>query len=190
MDNLCVSLHCEDDKRKEELRELLEVHEVEVRPKAPYQLLVDEPLGWVSLEPESQPWDTCIIMSHNRCPAYQLDLLDLKPAALLTSMNVKTWLQTLADVRTGRFNRPKLSTPLTPAERRTLQLVAKGHTNDEIAALRGVKTGTVKNVLSTIYQKLYLKSRVQAALYYYGHWHLLLDWSPPPHIKVREAARK
>ena len=85
----------------------------------------------------------------------------------------------------GRVHHPELSTPLTPAERRTLQLVAKGHTNDEIASLRGVKVGTVKNVLSTIYQKLYLKSRVQAALYYYGHWHLLLDWSPPPHIHRR-----
>ena len=101
MDTLCVSLHCEDDKRKEELRELLEGHEVEVRQEAPYQLLVDEPLGWVSLEPHAQLWDRCIIMSHNRCPAYQLDLLDLGPAALLTSMNVKTWLQNLGGRNEG-----------------------------------------------------------------------------------------
>ena len=186
MDNLCLSLHCEDDNRKEELRELLESHNIKVRSEAeaPYQLLVDEPLGWASLEPHIRPWNECIIMSHNRCPAYQLDLLELKPAALLTSTSVKVWLQTLIDVKSGCFSRPQPVTPLTPAERQTLRLLARGHTNDEIASLRGIKAGTVKNVLSTIYQKLHLRSRVQAALYYYGHWHLLLDWSLPPHLRL------
>lgn len=185
MDALPISVHCEDEKRKEELQELLSSHGVEVRQEAPYQVLVDEPFGWASLTPQPRQWNRCVILSHNRCPAYQLDLLDLQPAALITSSSVKTWLHTLANLRAGQRNYPELDTPLTRMERRTLQLVAQGHTNLEIAELRGVKEGTVKNVLSTIYQKLYLKSRVQAALYYYGHWHLLLDWSPPPHIRRR-----
>ena len=134
MDVVPVSLDCNDDKRKEELCELLGSHGVEVKREAPYQVLVDEPLGWASLEPETRTWERCVILSHNCCPAYQLDLLDLQPAALITSSTVKSWLHTLASLRRGQRSYPDPSTPLTRMERRTLQLVARGHTNCEIAA--------------------------------------------------------
>ena len=183
MSDLSVSLHCADERRHEDFRELLSSHGAKVNQEAPYQVLVDEPLGWASTTSPQRQWERCIVVTHNRCPAYQLDLLDLQPAALVTSSNVKTWLRTLADVKLGPAEQPEIFTPLTRSERRTLQFAARGHTNDEIASLRKVAEGTVKNVLSIIYQKLYLKSRVQAALYYYGHWHLLLDWTPPPHVR-------
>ena len=183
MNDLSISLHCADERRHEDFRDLFSSHGVDVKQEAPYQVLIDEPLGWASTTAPQQKWEQCVIMTHNRCPAYQLDLLDLQPAALVTSSNINTWLRTLMDVQLGRAEQPQPLTPLTLAERHTLQLVARGHTNSEIALERGVQEGTVKNVLSTIYQKLYLKSRVQAALYYYGHWHLLLEWTPPPHIQ-------
>ena len=183
MGKISVSLHCGDDSRQGEFRELLELHGVEVRRQAPYEVLVDEPVGWVSTRAPVREWQRCIIVTGNRCPDYQLDLLELQPAALLSDFDAEVWRRTLAVIEMGDQLHPKPSTPLTRAERRTLQLVAEGLTNDEIAARRRVGAGTVKNTLSVVYQKLHLKSRVQAALYYYGIWHLLLDWRPPPHIE-------
>ena len=178
-----VSLRCGDSSRQAEFKALLEAHNVEIQARASYQILVDEPVGWVSTKAPVREWQRAIVVTGNRCPAYQLDLLERQPAALLSDFNARVWRQVLAAIKVGERLHPRPSTPLTKAERRTLQLVAQGLTNEEIAQGRGVGAGTVKNSLSVIYQKLHLKSRVQAALYYYGIWHLLLDWQPPPHLE-------
>lgn len=54
---------------------------------------------------------------------------------------------------------------LTPREKELLNLLANGVTNREIAKLLNLSDGTVRVYLSTIYQKLGVKSRTQAILH-------------------------
>ena len=182
-----IGLFCGSEKRHDDFAMFLETRGFNVTSNASHHLLVDEPLGWVSLKlTELQP-DCCIIASQNPCPAYRLDLLDPKPAALVYPQNEEVLLKTISVVQAGKRVYPELYTPLTVSERRTLRFVAQGYTNKEVARLRRVKEGTIKNTLSAIYAKLHLTSRVQAAHYYFGNWHLLIDWVPPPHVDWRRA---
>lgn len=54
---------------------------------------------------------------------------------------------------------------LTPAEMEVLRLVAQGKDNGEIAVQLRLSDKTIANRVSTIYQKLQVNNRVQAALY-------------------------
>jgi NarL family two-component system response regulator LiaR len=60
---------------------------------------------------------------------------------------------------------PPTEDPLTPREMETLQLVAQGLTNQEIADRLVISQRTVRNYVSNILGKLHLANRVQAALY-------------------------
>lgn len=55
--------------------------------------------------------------------------------------------------------------PLTRREEETLRLIARGLTNQEIAAKLGVHERTVAKYVSNILDKLHLANRTQAALY-------------------------
>jgi NarL family two-component system response regulator LiaR len=55
--------------------------------------------------------------------------------------------------------------PLTRREEETLRLIARGLTNQEIAARLGVHERTVAKYVSSILDKLHLANRTQAALY-------------------------
>jgi len=55
--------------------------------------------------------------------------------------------------------------PLTRREEETLRLIARGLTNQEIAAKLGVHERTVAKYVSSILDKLHLANRTQAALY-------------------------
>ena len=55
--------------------------------------------------------------------------------------------------------------PLTPRELETLQLIARGLSNQEIANELGVNDRTVAKYVSSILNKLHLANRTQAALY-------------------------
>lgn len=65
--------------------------------------------------------------------------------------------------------------PLTPREREVLQLIADGKTNLEIANQLQISLGTVKKHITNILDKLHLRSRVEAALY----WRSYKDTEPP-----------
>jgi NarL family two-component system response regulator LiaR len=55
--------------------------------------------------------------------------------------------------------------PLTPREHETLKLIARGLSNQEIAATMVVHERTVAKYVSSILEKLHLANRTQAALY-------------------------
>jgi NarL family two-component system response regulator LiaR len=60
---------------------------------------------------------------------------------------------------------PPTSDPLTEREVEVLRLVAKGESNQEIAAQLTISDATVRTHVSNILGKLHLASRTQAALY-------------------------
>ena len=55
---------------------------------------------------------------------------------------------------------------LSPQERRVLALIADGCTNKEAGAKLGLSEKTVKNYLSTIFEKLHVSRRAEAAVIY------------------------
>jgi DNA-binding NarL/FixJ family response regulator len=71
-------------------------------------------------------------------------------------------------IRTRRDGAPAAE-PLTEREREVLALVAKGHSNKEIAALLDITERTARTHVSNILGKLDLASRTQAALWAIEH---------------------
>jgi len=53
---------------------------------------------------------------------------------------------------------------LSPQEKRVLALIAEGCTNKEVAAQLGLSEKTVKNYLSTVFEKLHVSRRAEAAV--------------------------
>ena len=53
---------------------------------------------------------------------------------------------------------------LSPQEKRVLALIAGGNTNKEVAAQLGLSEKTVKNYLSTVFEKLHVSRRSEAAV--------------------------
>ena len=56
---------------------------------------------------------------------------------------------------------------ISDKEREVLELVAKGHSNREIAGQLYLSEGTVRNYISSLLDKLCLRDRTQLAVYYY-----------------------
>lgn len=73
------------------------------------------------------------------------------------------------------FRSPEMRESLTPKETTVLQLIARGHSNRDIAAQQGVSEATVKTHVSRLLGKLGLESRTQAALYALRHGLATLD---------------
>ena len=65
----------------------------------------------------------------------------------------------------GHLRQDPLDT-LTAQERRVLELTAEGKSNKQIAASMNLGEGTVRNYLSSIFSKLHVENRVEAAT----HW--------------------
>jgi NarL family two-component system response regulator LiaR len=61
--------------------------------------------------------------------------------------------------------RPPTSDPLSEREMQVLRLVARGESNQQIAASLRISEATVRTHVSNILSKLHLASRTQAALY-------------------------
>ncbi len=60
---------------------------------------------------------------------------------------------------------PPTGEPLTERELEVLRLLARGESNQQIAAALGISEATVRKHVSSILSKLHLASRTQAALY-------------------------
>ncbi len=76
--------------------------------------------------------------------------------------------QVLDRLRRGPDEDPALS-PLTPQERRILELIGEGMTNRQIAEAMFLAEKTVKNYVSTLLAKLGLERRTQAAVFAAHH---------------------
>ncbi len=68
-------------------------------------------------------------------------------------------------VRTGNTTRDGLAL-LSPQEKRVLALIAEGCTNKEVGVKLGLSEKTVKNYLSTVFEKLQVSRRAEAAALY------------------------
>ena len=139
-------------------------------------IIIDRPTGWAFLDYPLSKMPESLVLSDNPCPEYRLELWEYQPLGLVEEISLNAVLNTVKALEEGAFTRSLASTHLTPSERVCLRLVAGGKTNKEIAVARKVTEGTVKNSLSSISDKLGLKTRIQLAHYYYGNWHLLKGW--------------
>jgi two-component system response regulator DevR len=68
-------------------------------------------------------------------------------------------------VKAGGSNRDALAT-LSAQEMRVLALIAEGCTNKEVGVRLGLSEKTVKNYLSTVFEKLHVTRRAEAAVIY------------------------
>ncbi len=68
-------------------------------------------------------------------------------------------------VRTGGGGRDALAS-LSPQEKRVLALIAEGCTNKEVGVKLGLSEKTVKNYLATVFEKLHVSRRAEAAVIY------------------------
>jgi DNA-binding NarL/FixJ family response regulator len=66
--------------------------------------------------------------------------------------------------RPAQPNRPSLA----PREQEVLALVAKGYVNKEIATSLGLTLETVRWYLKSVYEKLHVRSRTEAAMKFFG----------------------
>jgi DNA-binding CsgD family transcriptional regulator len=182
-----VTLHCGIDQLSAEVTLALTDLGMLIGPKADAALVLDAPVGWALWRCQQLEQPRSVIVSDNPCPEYRLDLLDNHPATLLSGASMADIAMALQGEYATPLPRP--DTPLFPAERLTLRLLATDHRNCDIARVRRVEMQTVKNTIYTLYRKLNLTSRLQAAHYYFGNWHLLNGWTPPPHVTVPAALK-
>jgi len=68
-------------------------------------------------------------------------------------------------VKSGGSGRDAFSS-LSPQEKRVLALIAEGCTNKEVGVKLGLSEKTVKNYLSTVFEKLHVSRRAEAAVIY------------------------
>ncbi len=68
-------------------------------------------------------------------------------------------------VKSGNSGRDALAS-LSPQEKRVLALIAEGCTNKEVGVKLGLSEKTVKNYLSTVFEKLHVSRRAEAAVIY------------------------
>jgi DNA-binding NarL/FixJ family response regulator len=152
-----------------------------IQPDADITLIIDGPWG-IALQfllqqaADHKPGSKAIVLSDNPCPEYWEDLWDFGLCALLVNgHNLPDIIKALERAQKGETFRqiPGHESPLSRGERKLLCGAAMSLENQEIANQQNLKLGTVKNGLTRVFEKLGLKNRVQATLYYWGLWHLL-----------------
>lgn len=75
----------------------------------------------------------------------------------------------IATFRRPTFNGEKAAdSDLTPREKEILQMIAKGYANKEIAGHLGISTGTARNHIGHIYEKMHVRCRAEATAKYLG----------------------
>ena len=102
----------------------------------------------------------------------QIDILTRLADVVVGEMEVRlaarqavTAIVNEAESRASESARDVFTEPLSPRERQVLQALAEGLTNNEIAELLSVGQPTVKTHLQSVYQKLGVRNRVEAAAF-------------------------
>ena len=150
------------------VREWLHPWDVEAQP---VQVLLDHPAllatGW--LERLTGP---VLVLTENRCPHYLHWLSEAGWSVLVAPRSPGEVVQAASCVLSGGtvYRGPELHSVsgLYPRERAVLYAIAMGLDNAEIAAWLEVSVKTVANVACEVLDKLGLKNRVEAALYFRG----------------------
>jgi DNA-binding NarL/FixJ family response regulator len=86
--------------------------------------------------------------------------------ALIAPAVTTRLLQAFADADRSRSRREPIE-PLTPREEEVLRTVARGRTNNEIAAELDISLSTVKSHLASLMTKLGVRNRVEIAMWAY-----------------------
>lgn len=144
-------------------------------PDAQTTLLLDLPLGFGlhTIQTTLVPSRDLIIVTQNLCPEYWDDLCDFQPSAVVLENTLGRDLEyAFAATQSCTCYRSILpaNSRLTFSERKVLRLLACGLSNPQIADKTGVQHKTIRNVLTTIYEKLGVENRTDALLYYWGTW--------------------
>lgn len=158
----------------------LEQHGFAYDPDAPITVILDTPYGFAMQTLAALPATAHrrIVVTWNPCAEYRADLGEMHPDVLLTDPSLNGDLTAaIRRVARGECCEETLRVPtsLTPTERQMLRLLAHGYATQQIAEQLCVQGQTVRNTLTTIYQKLGLTSRNEAMLYYWGTWHAFTE---------------
>ena len=103
-----------------------------------------------------------VIVPDRAAPVLALMLYDTVP--LPDPLDPAVTARVMQLVRSGS-GRDALA-DLSPQERRVLALIAEGKTNKEVGNDLGLTEKTVKNYLSTVFEKLHVSRRAEAAVIY------------------------
>jgi DNA-binding NarL/FixJ family response regulator len=87
--------------------------------------------------------------------------------SLLSPSVTRTVIDRMAHQPTPELGSGRQLEELTPREREVLELVARGHSNGEIAAELVIEESTVKTHVKRILMKLRLRDRIQAVIFAY-----------------------
>jgi DNA-binding CsgD family transcriptional regulator len=151
-----------------------------IRPsfRGEWDIILDLPTGFaLNLEEQTRP-GRILVLGLNPCPEYRLDLADGGAHVFLLS-EIKL-VASFLKVSSIAKSPPK--SILSLSERKLLRRIAFGYAQKKIAKAEDWSPGTVRNLTSSIYDKLHLSSHSQLSLYYFGHWGILLrefGWRPP-----------
>lgn len=144
-------------------------------PAAPIALLFDTPVGYGlhTLQAAVERPPNLIVVTQSRCPEYWDDLWDFPIASVLHEDDLEVELESTYRLvsHSKRYRSiPAAPSKLTQMERKVLCLLACGNSNPQIAEQVGVQHKTIRNVLTTIYEKLGVENRTDALLYYWDTW--------------------
>ncbi len=136
-------------------------------------LFLDVPWGFAAATFPHIESSHSIILTNNLCPEYLEDLWDLKPTVLVAKQlglnQLEEYLEYARDGQSVKLV-PNYNLALTKSERKVLRLAAEGEKVGEIAKALYLSEGTVRNALSTIYDKLELEHKSDLTLYYFGNY--------------------
>ena len=139
------------------------LREMEIRKKGGEVLSVMVASEIIDVDAEACQLDIFIDVTERKQNEAQLK------RAIEEVMNDATWfsrsvVERLAQLRSGDVDRTGID-ELTVRERQVLSYVAKGSNNDTISSELGLATQTVRNYISSIYEKLGLHTRAEVIVW-------------------------
>ncbi len=149
-----------------------------LHPDAGNVVVLDLPFGFAlrALQSLERTRRRIIVVTWNTSAEYLEDVWALQPAIMLAGQTMEAELPTaLTQASQGSRYRctGQCATALSPPERAILQGIALGWCNQQIADHVGIQEKSVRNILTTVYMKLGVDNRTQAALRYWGRQDLL-----------------